>query len=101
MASWERQLSAAEDAAPVGTLTSDDELPEVGDGGSQRGEGDAAVEVLLAALRLHMEGRHQPLVAQVRQGRSVEHGAVPPLRRPQTRPQAEGSAKETRPQTVF
>lgn len=60
-------------------LTSDDELPEVGDGGAQRGEGDAAVEVLLAALRLHVEGGHQPLVAQVSQGRSVQHGAVPPL----------------------
>lgn len=69
------------------TLTSDDELPEVGDGGTQRGEGDATVEVLLAALRLHVERRHQPLVAQVSQGGSVQHGAVPPLRRPDKRAQ--------------
>lgn len=65
-----------------GTLTSDDELAEVGDGGAQRGEGDAAVEVLLAALRLHVERRHQPLVAEVSQGGSVQHGTVPPLRWP-------------------
>ena len=45
-------------------VTSDDELAEVGDGGPARRQRDAAVQVLLPPLGLHLEGGRHPLVAE-------------------------------------
>jgi len=64
---------------PFTWLTSDDELSEVGNSGTSGRQGDAAIEVLLSALCLHLEGCHQPLMAQPRQQGCVKHHAVSPL----------------------
>ena len=44
--------------------TSDNELGEVGHGSSACGLCDAAIQVLLPSLSLHLEGGHETLVAQ-------------------------------------
>lgn len=75
-------------------LTSDDEFSKVGDGRTPGGQGDAAVEVLLPTLRLHLECCHQPFMAQPRQQGSIQHHAVSPLTARQ-RPQREKSAVRT------
>lgn len=73
-------------------LTSDDELSKVGDRGSPGRQRDAAVEVLLPALRLHLERGHQPLVAEPRQRGRVQQDAVTPLTAGEQRAQGEKSA---------
>ena len=77
------------------SLTSDDELSEVGDGSAPGGQGHTAVEVLLPTLRLHLERCHQPFVAQPRQQGSVQQHAVSPLtarQRPHTEEKSAMSA---------
>lgn len=60
-------------------FTSDNEFSKVGDCCTSGGQRDAAVEILLPTLRLHMESRHQSLVAQSRQHGHIQDYTVSPL----------------------
>lgn len=60
-------------------FTSDNKFSKVGDCCTSGGQRDAAVEILLPTLRLHLESRHQSLVAQSRQHGRIQDYSVSPL----------------------